>query len=127
MIKGHFLKNPFQVFTYWLEHALLLIVPLYLLRHGGIYTVESFRDVSWAFLSYGVWGVYHFGFMEVLAVVSQANLNSLLCPAISDPFNGPNWRAWAMGHQFLLNLAAGKLFGLLGVKEESQVKRVKAS
>ncbi len=34
---------PGEVFTYWLEHALLLIIPFYLLRHGGMFTVEKTR------------------------------------------------------------------------------------
>ncbi len=112
---------PGEVSTYWLEHALLLLTPLYLLRRGGAnFTVEAFGDLSWALMAYGAWGVYHFGFMEPLSVTSLANLNSMLCPAISDPFYGPNWRLWGLGHQFLLTLASGKLFGLLGTREEQK-------
>ncbi len=33
---------PGEVLVYWLEHIVLLTVPFYLLRHGGIFTVEGF-------------------------------------------------------------------------------------
>ena len=41
---------PFEVATYWIEHVLLLLVPLYLLRSGGPYSVERFGDPSWIFM-----------------------------------------------------------------------------
>jgi len=41
---------PFEVATYWIEHVLLLIVPVYLLRSGGQYSVEKLSDPSWIFM-----------------------------------------------------------------------------
>ena len=36
---------PFEVFTYWLEHALLLGIPIYLIRVGKISVPQiSFKD-----------------------------------------------------------------------------------
>ena len=116
---------PGEVFTYWFEHAMLLIIPFYLLRRGGnLCTVESLMDWSWPLMAYGLWGLYHFVVLELVAVFSLANLNSMLCPAISDPFYGSNWRLWALGHQFILNLVSGKLFGLLGVSESRVTKKI---
>jgi len=114
---------PGEVFTYWFEHAMIIVIPLWLLRRGanasgGLYTVEPTSDLSWPLMSYGIWGIFHFAFLESVAFLTQANLNSMLCPAISDPFGGQNWRLWALGHQFVLNLLAGKLFSLWGTSEE---------
>ena len=67
--------------------------------------------------SFGVWVIYHFAFLDPIALFTQANVNSMLCPAISDPFGGKNWRIWAYLHQFTLTAVSGKLWGLLGAAE----------
>ncbi len=43
---------PFEVATYWIEHFLLLIIPVYLLKYSGIYSVEKLLDPSWLFMRY---------------------------------------------------------------------------
>ena len=45
---------PFEVATYWIEHILLLVVPVYLLRSGGHYSVEKLSDPSWIFMRQAV-------------------------------------------------------------------------
>ncbi len=109
---------PGEVFVYWFEHGVLIVVALYLLRHGGMFTVEKFGDTSWSLMAYGMWGLYHFVWLELVSVATMANLNCMLCPAITDPIGAPNWRLVAIGHQYLLLLAAGKIFGLMGKGEE---------
>jgi len=114
---------PGELFTYWFEHAMLLLVPLWLLRRGarasgGLYTVDEPFDPYWPLMSYGVFGLFHFLFLEPIGLLAQANLNSMLCPAISDPFGGQNWRLYALAHQFVLILVAGKVLGALGVSQE---------
>ena len=84
--------------------------------------MEPLKDMAWVFMSYGIWGLYHWGFLDPLALFTWGNVNSMLCPAISDPFYGPDWRMYALGHQFVLNLISGKFlaicFGITEVKME---------
>jgi hypothetical protein len=54
-------------------------------------------------MAYGLWGLFHYLFLLPLALWTHANLNSLLCPAISDPFSGPNYKLHAIWHQVLYN------------------------
>eukprot|EP00095_Tigriopus_kingsejongensis_P006433 snap_masked-scaffold469_size162558-processed-gene-0.22 protein:Tk06433 transcript:snap_masked-scaffold469_size162558-processed-gene-0.22-mRNA-1 annotation:"hypothetical protein DAPPUDRAFT_61547" len=105
---------PCEVTTYWGEHLLLMLVPLYLLRRGGVFTMEPTLELAWPLIAYGIWGLYHWGVLEFMSRYTLANLNSMLCPAITDPFYGPYYRWYACGHQFALTLLSGKLFGLLG-------------
>ena len=118
---------PFEVTTYWVEHALLLIIPFYLLRQGGYFSVEPMTDLAWVLMSYGAWGFYHWGFLDPLALLTWGNVNSMLCPAISDPFFGPDWRMYAFCHQFVLNLLSGKLLALCCGITEVRMERKKGS
>ena len=45
--------------------------------------------------------------------ISLANLNSMLCPAISDPFYGPHYRWFAIIHQQFFILTIGKVYTLV--------------
>jgi len=101
---------PGEVLTYWLEHALLLTVPIYLLRHYTV-PVKSFRElISWSLLAYGVWGLYHYLFLQPLALLTYGNLNSVLCPAITDPFRGPYYRLHALWHQSIATIVSGSFW-----------------
>ena len=57
-------------------------------------------------MAYGIWGAFHFLFLLPLALWTNANLNSMLCPAISDPFRGPNYMLHALWHQVGLPTSA---------------------
>ncbi len=100
---------PGEVATYWIEHALLLGIPVFLLKFTGL-TVPSRSladQLGWGLMAFGIWGAFHYLFLQPLAIVTQANLNSMLCPAITDPFRGPNYRAHAIWHQAVITVLCG--------------------
>ncbi|KAK6632459.1 hypothetical protein RUM44_007501 [Polyplax serrata] len=95
-------RLPFEKWIYWIQHILLIVVPIYLLRQGGIYNVEPIRDMSWITFSYGLNMLYHYVFLQILAIPTEVNLNHMLCPAEKDPFSGPYYRVFAIFHQGIL-------------------------
>ncbi|KAG1692301.1 Transmembrane protein 164 [Nymphon striatum] len=101
---------PFEAEVYWIQHGAMLVIPFYFLRLGGVYTVEKLEDFSWNFLTLGINFCYHFLILQPLGMIAKVNLNNTVCPAITDPFYGPNYRIWAIVHQSLLVFVVGKMY-----------------
>ena len=115
---------PGEVATYWIEHAFLLGIPIYLLKSTDLSVPsKSWVDFfGWGLLAYGIWGLFHFLFLQPLATISMANLNSMLCPAITDPFRGPDYRSYGIIHQFFITLVCGCVVNSLGKYDKSNEK-----
>ena len=74
--------------------------------------------LGWGLMAYGIWGLFHFIFLQPLATLTYANLNSLLCPAITDPFYGKNYRSYGIVHQFFITLVFGCASSFIGNEEK---------
>ena len=113
---------PGEVFTYYFEHVLLLAIPLYLIIWGGpSFKPEPFLDIGYSLFAYASFGVFNFVLLQPLAETTLANLNSILCPAIADPFAGFNYRLHALWHQLPQAIFGAKLYGLLGIMSASVI------
>ena len=104
---------PGEVFTFWLEHILLLVIPLFLLHENQLKT-ESLSDFSYALSLYGYYYIYNLIIVQPITLFTKANVNNLLCPAITDPFAGPDYRLHTLWHQLVAAYIAGKMFAVIG-------------
>jgi len=128
---------PFEVASYYIHHGLLLITPLYLQRLGGniiciilrsiellrfkeiinkkgIYNMEPLSNWHWSVLSLGLMKLYHFLILQPISYATHVNLNSMMCPAVSDPFRGPYYRMAANFHQIFFVVLHGKILCFIG-------------
>ncbi|EDV98178.1 transmembrane protein 164 [Drosophila grimshawi] len=92
---------PFEQAAYWIQHALLYIIPIYILRSGA-YTVEDLGDFKWSKIGTAFMLFYHFALLSPLSILTGINLDHMLCAAMSDPFQGQNYRLFACCHQAML-------------------------
>ncbi|KAK3739954.1 hypothetical protein QZH41_012792 [Actinostola sp. cb2023] len=100
---------PCEVEIYWVQHLLILvIVPFFLISCQGPYFMEDLLDFSWATLTFTLYAFYMFLVLQPIGMLSQVNLNSMICPAVSDPFNGPYYRIIACMYIPALIFLVGK-------------------
>nr|CAX73116.1 budding uninhibited by benzimidazoles 3 homolog [Schistosoma japonicum] len=103
---------PFERVTYFVQHFLIILIPTTFLNQNSEFSVEPIDDFSWVTFSLSIQVLYHFLILQPIALITGINLNNILCPAISDPFPGPNYRLWAVFHQSATVLLLGKIFTL---------------
>ncbi|CAH8571882.1 unnamed protein product [Dicrocoelium dendriticum] len=99
---------PFECVVYFIQHALILLFPIILMDQNSDFSVEPLDDPFWTVLSLSLQVLYHFVVLQPIALLTGVNLNSILCPAVSDPFNGPYYRLLALLHQPFVILVFGK-------------------
>lgn len=107
---------PFEVASYYIHHALMLITPFYLMRLGGIYNMEPLKNWHWLAMSMGILRFYHYGVLQPISILTSVNLNSIMCPAVSDPFKGPFYRIAACFHQTAFVAIHGKITCFIGMR-----------
>ncbi|KAM7535217.1 hypothetical protein Aperf_G00000098985 [Anoplocephala perfoliata] len=106
-------RKPALRVIYFIQHILILLIPACILDQNSAYSIEPLADFHWVFTSMATQVLYHFLFLQPLAIVSCVNLNQMLCPSVHDPFAGPYYRIAAMIHQPILILILGKLYSIV--------------
>jgi hypothetical protein len=76
--------------------------------------MEPYSNFHWAFMSIACVRLYHYLVLQPLSFATGVNLNSMMCPAVSDPFNGPYYRIAANLHQIPFIFLFGKTFCFIG-------------
>ena len=88
-----------------------MAVPIYLILFTDRYSSHPPLDLAWCTVAYGLWGLYHWIVLQSVSFYTLANVGSMLCAAVSDPFEGPNYRLHAIWHQFVCTAIMGTLCG----------------
>lgn len=70
-------SNVLSAAIYWVQHGLMFIIPIYLLRlnsnenHSSAYQMEALSDWTWNIISYACLLIYHFTVLTIFAIVSK--------------------------------------------------------
>ncbi|CAH8447643.1 unnamed protein product [Heterobilharzia americana] len=111
---------PFERVTYFIQHFLIVLIPVCFANQSSEFCVEPLDDLSWVIFALSTQVLYHFLILQPIALLTGANLNNILCPAISDPFPGPNYRVWAVFHQSIIIFVFGKILTLFLLRLNAQ-------
>ena len=116
------LHMPFEKEIYWIQHVLIIIIPCYFLlidrtEHG--YQAHAIPDWGMFFSAFLAWSFWHWVVCMWTGYLTLANVGSMLCPATSDPFAGPDYRLWGILHQAVAVGVFGILTGLLADSSSS--------
>ncbi|KAF6019300.1 TMEM164 [Bugula neritina] len=106
----------FEIGIYWIQHILIIAIPFFLLYQGGPYVAEPLKDMMWPVMSLGILYFIYWIPVQLLCILTEVNLNNMVCPAISDPFYGRGYRLWAMGHCGICILGFGKLYTCISLQ-----------
>ncbi|VUZ47560.1 unnamed protein product [Hymenolepis diminuta] len=115
-------RTPALRVIYFVQHILIFLIPACILDQNSAYSIEPLGDFHWVLTSLAIQVLYHFLFLQPMSLLSHANLNQMLCPALSDPFAGPYYRIAAMIHQPILILIIGKLYSIVALWLQQGIK-----
>ncbi|XP_066258710.1 transmembrane protein 164 [Euwallacea similis] len=104
---------PFEAMVYWVQHGMMFVVPYYLLRVGGVYNVEDLNEMQWNVLAYSFLVIYHFTVLQGVSILTNINMNHIMCPLDVDPFKGQLYRTAVFFHEALLCPLICKLYVLV--------------
>uniref|UniRef100_A0A915E8S0 Uncharacterized protein n=1 Tax=Ditylenchus dipsaci TaxID=166011 RepID=A0A915E8S0_9BILA len=83
-----------EMFIYFVQHILIVSVPFYLMSIKDTYSPESLTNYSWPMFSASLLVLYHFLFLQTVSLLTQVNLNCIMCPAVSDPLEADSTESW---------------------------------
>ena len=118
----------FEKYSYYIHHALLLLVPIYLCQiysgkrqHQNNNNEEEYIqqnqqkilqnpfNLSWLLHAYGVWMIGNI-IIHWISYYSTANINVTLCPQIGVPSYGENYRLHNLYWSILFLLISAVLY-----------------
>ncbi|CAL2049660.1 unnamed protein product [Caenorhabditis brenneri] len=106
---------PGEVFIYYAQHIAILVVPVYLMYIQGAFEPEKPYDFGWTVFGISLFSLYHFVILQFGAMVTRVNLNNIMCPAVSDPFQSRAYRIIAVGHQCILIPILSKTYSAMSL------------
>jgi len=100
---------PFEKEIYWIQHIIIIVIPIYLVTFDTGYTAHRVFQIDRFLQAFLAWSVWHWIVMQWISYLTLANVGSMLCAAASDPFTGPDYRLVAIVHQSLAIFLFGSL------------------